>query len=215
MDASTGRDTRTSARTSARSSAPSGAPSGARSGALVVYESLFENTETIAHAVARGLVLEGMGATVVAVGAAPPLRHVDLDLLVVGAPTHAFSLSRPRTRQDAVRQGASSASSATGVRDWLAVAGATPSSRNRPLAAMFDTRVRATEHLPMSAASRGAHLLQHLGLALVARPQGFVVEGLRGPLREEEVGHAVAWGRGLARACQQRLAASDVVARGR
>ncbi|ROR90234.1 flavodoxin [Nocardioides aurantiacus] len=188
MDVSTGRDTRPSA--------------------LVVYESHVESTETIARAVGRGLVLEGMGATVVAVGAAPPLRLVGLDLLVVGAPTHAFSLGRPRTRQDAVRQGAGSASSATGVRDWLTVAGATPCPHHRPLVAMFDTRVRSTERLPPSAASRGAHLLRHLGFSLVARPQGFVVEGPRGPLRREEVGHAVAWGRGLARACQGRLAAA-------
>ncbi|WP_445257433.1 hypothetical protein [Nocardioides aurantiacus] len=177
--------------------------------ALVVYESLFENTETIARAVARGLVLEGFLTTTACVASAPPLARVQSDLVVVGAPTHAFSLSRPRTRQDGVRQGASGARAETGVRDWLAAAGSSAGPR-RPLTVMFDTRVSQTQHLPKSAASRGRHLLQHLGFTVIAPPRGFLVEGIRGPLLDQEVENAVAWGRGLATSCRHQVTAEAV-----
>ena len=47
-----------------------------------------------------------------------------VELLVLGAPTHAFSLSRAGTRADAVRQGAPTRTE-TGVREWLGAAGTT------------------------------------------------------------------------------------------
>jgi flavorubredoxin len=71
--------------------------------ALVVFESMFGNTEAIAHAVADGL-RSTMDVDVVEVGAAPASPADDVDLLVVGGPTHAFGLTRPSTRQDAARQ---------------------------------------------------------------------------------------------------------------
>ena len=77
--------------------------------ALVVFESMFGNTEKVAGAVARGLQLEGVDAGLVEVHAAPHRLAADLDLLVVGGPTHAFGMSRASTRADAVRQGAPSA----------------------------------------------------------------------------------------------------------
>ena len=71
--------------------------------ARVVFESMFGNTEEVARAVAEGLRLEGVDATVADVRDA---SHAgDHDLLVVGAPMDAFSLSRASTRQDAVKQG--------------------------------------------------------------------------------------------------------------
>ncbi|MCW2818488.1 MAG: hypothetical protein JWR42_1275 [Marmoricola sp.] len=182
---------------------------GAPLSALVVYESMFHNTESVAHAVARGLEAEGVHTRTVPVTAAPALGSVDADLLVVGAPTHAFSLSRPATRQDAVRQGADPAVASTGVRNWLAAA--TPRRAvARPVAAMFDTRVRQTRHLPKSAASRGRPLLRRLGLTVLVPPRGFLVDDLHGPLLEDELEHAVAWGRSLARTCQDHLAAEAV-----
>ena len=50
---------------------------------------------------------------------APARLPDDLALLVVGAPTHAFSMSRPSTRLDAVRQGADAQRAAWGMREWL------------------------------------------------------------------------------------------------
>ena len=63
----------------------------------------------------------------------------DLDLLVVGAPTHAFSLSRPSTRADAVRQGAPPERATAGLREWLTAA--PPQDARRLPVAVFDTRV--------------------------------------------------------------------------
>jgi hypothetical protein len=65
--------------------------------ALLVYESLFGNTEAVARAIADGLSLE-MEVAVHEVGEAPTVITEFIDLVVVGGPTHAFSLSRPGTR---------------------------------------------------------------------------------------------------------------------
>ena len=67
---------------------------------LVVYESMFGNTKAIAEAIG-----EALAAEVVEVSDAPDVLPDDVGLLVVGAPTHAFSLSRPATRQSAAGGG--------------------------------------------------------------------------------------------------------------
>src|SRR4051794_1781497 len=87
--------------------------------ALVVYESMFGCTEEVARAIADGLLDGGFTIRVVDVRDAEPACEIGFDLLVVGAPTHAFSLSRPRTRQDAVRQGARPGAADAGLREWL------------------------------------------------------------------------------------------------
>ena len=172
--------------------------------ALVVHESMFNNTATIAEAVAAGLTAEGMDVTCVDVADAPPLEASRTDLLVVGAPTHAFSLSRPSTREDAVRQGAPAEHARTGVREWLAAASDRPDGVG--LAAMFDTRATKVRRLPKAAGTRGAHLLKRLGFTMVQRPEPFLVEDVRGPLADGEVERAGDWGRSLARDVGQRLA---------
>ena len=67
---------------------------------LVVYESMFGNTRAVAEAIAEGLG----SAEVVEVSAAPVVLPVDLELLVVGGPTHVHGMSRRRTREDAAQQ---------------------------------------------------------------------------------------------------------------
>jgi hypothetical protein len=171
--------------------------------ALVVHESMFHNTATIAEVVAASLTAEGMSVTCVDVADAPPLVGVDVDLLVIGAPTHAFSLSRPGTREEAVRQGAPAEHARTGVREWLAQAPSHPA--NAGLAAVFDTRVTKVRKLPKAAGTRGGHLLRRLGFTLVQRPEPFLVEDTKGPLLDGEVERASEWGRNLAREVGQRL----------
>ena len=170
--------------------------------ALVVHESMFHNTATIAEAIATSLVEEGMAVTCVDVADAPPLESVETDLLVLGAPTHALSLSRPSTGEDAVRQGAPAEQARTGVREWLAAAPA--HLTNAGLAAMFDTRVTKVRKLPKAAGTRGGHLLKRLGFTLVRRPEPFLVDDTRGPLVEGEVQRATEWGRALARETLRR-----------
>jgi len=62
--------------------------------AAVVYESMFGNTRRVAEAVAEELSLH-METDLMEVGEAPGRLEAAVDLVVVGAPTHAFSLSRP------------------------------------------------------------------------------------------------------------------------
>ena len=82
---------------------------------FVVYESHFGNTARIAQAVADGLKeLLDVELHNVAEGKLPE----GADLLVMGGPTHAFSMSRATTRQDAVNQGAK-ADPTIGLREWL------------------------------------------------------------------------------------------------
>src|SRR5438105_1293620 len=70
--------------------------------AVVIYESMYGNTHLIADAIGNGLRTAGSEVTVVPVSDA----HDDLleaaDLVVVGGPTHAHGMSRPRTREAAV-----------------------------------------------------------------------------------------------------------------
>jgi hypothetical protein len=163
--------------------------------ALVVYESMFGNTEHIAAAVARGLQLEEVDTGLVEVGSAPGELAEGLDLLVVGAPTHAFSLSRPGTRADAVRKGAAAERAQLGLREWLESVRFDP--EHRPLLVAFDTRVTKVRWLPKAAGPTAVRLGHKRGLPTVGKPVGFLVDDIAGPLVEGEVERAVAWGRGL------------------
>ena len=113
------------------------APEERRPHALVVVESMFGNTEQVARAVAAGLADGGVDASVVDVAAAPVDLPPDVDLLVLGSPTHAFSLSRPATRADAVRQGAPPERAVTGLREWLGTV-LPQDARHSPVVAVFD-----------------------------------------------------------------------------
>jgi hypothetical protein len=171
--------------------------------ALVVYESMFGNTEKVAAAVARGLQLEGVDTGLVEARSAPDELPDELDLLVVGAPTHAFSLSRASTRADAVRQGAPPERAELGVREWLASVRMTTS---RPALAAFDTRVTQVRWLPKAAGPTAAKLGRRRQLGSVTKPIGFLVDGTQGPLLDGELERAAAWGRQLGTECVGRAA---------
>jgi hypothetical protein len=162
--------------------------------ALVVNESMFGNTARLARAVGRGLEGNGATVTVADVREAPDALTADLDLLVVGAPTHAFSLSRPGTRADAVRQGAPAERAATGLREWLESVRVEGGVR----VAVFDTRVSKVRRLSMAAGPRAARLGRRRGLTLAGTPVAFLVDDVQGPLRAGELDRAEAWGRSLA-----------------
>lgn len=184
--------------------------------ALVVYESMFGNTAALAGAVAEGLArgqsggvdgraADGSGGDhpeveVREVGEAPAALPDDLDLLVVGAPTHAFSLSRKETRAEAHRQGATRGGDATGVREWLTDVQVDRS----PVFATFDSRVAKVRHLPGCASRKAARLGQQRGLGAPMARESFYVADMSGPLVEGELGRAREWGRRLA----ERLTAS-------
>jgi hypothetical protein len=161
---------------------------------LIVYESMFGGTRKVAEAVADGL---GRSArcTVVEVGDAPTVVDPDVDLLVVGAPTHALGLSTPDTRREA--QGETETpviSPELGVREWLA---ALVVLSARTSTAAFDTHVKQ-RWVPGSAAHRIARHLARKGLSSAGGPVSFRVEGMVGPLVEGELDRARGWGESLA-----------------
>ena len=173
--------------------------------AWVVYESMFGNTEKVAGAVLRGLQHEGVDTGLVEAGSAPASLPDDLDLLVVGGPTHGFSMSRSSTRADAVRQGAPSERAGTGIREWLE--SVRVDAERRPVVATFDTRVTKVRWIPKAAGPSAARAARRRGLETFAKPVGFLVDDVRGPLLEHELEHAVAWGRRLATELSDRAAA--------
>lgn len=164
--------------------------------ALVVVESMFGNTRSVADAVAAGLS-ESVPTTVVDVAAAPD--SVAADLLVVGGPTHAFGMSRPGTRATAATQGAGDARSATGIREWTGQL----DHQQRAGVAAFDTRIRR-RGVPGSAARLALRRLRRLGLEPIDVPQSFWVSGTDGPLLEGELERARDWGRRLADRLDER-----------
>ena len=174
--------------------------------AVIVVESMFGNTDEIAKAVAAGLsqTLESarIDVKVVPVTEAPEAVPDNVDFLVVGGPTHAFGLTRERTREDAVRQGGHPMGGAdVGVREWLAAA---PQAHGHVAFAAFDTRVEK-KGLPGSAAKGIDKRLRHLGYERLHGPASFYVEGIDGPLRPGEVERARAWGSELATRLSRRI----------
>lgn len=162
---------------------------------LVVYESMWGNTRSVAEAVARGI---GPDVRVVEVTEAPPTVPGDVDLLVVGGPTHAFSMSRPSTREDAVRQGARTDHEETGIREWLAA----QSASDRLDVASFDTKVAKVRRLPGSAAKAAAKEVRRHHLGRLVATTSFFVAGTEGPLLDHELDRAQEWGASLAGARQ-------------
>ena len=156
--------------------------------ALVIVESHFGNTRTIARAVAAGLADAGVRASVLDANraGAPP---ADLNLLVVGAPTHNRGLSTVGSRAAARRQGATALAGDGSVREWLASA----SIPARTRVAVFDT-VTARNWLSGSAARAVAKILRRAGRDEPA-VRSFVVKTSRGPLADGEEAAARAWGR--------------------
>lgn len=166
--------------------------------ALVVYESIFGNTRTIAEAIAAGL--RGGLDVEVAEAAAAPARVADVDLVVVGGPTHAWSMSRSFTRsgarEQARRLGKEPVSNGVGVREWLRQLVRPPRGR---AAAAFDTAIRPKGRFPGgSAAMHEACRLADHGYRVIAGPEQFFVVGVDGPLAVGEVDRARDWGARLA-----------------
>lgn len=142
--------------------------------ALVVYDSVYGNTEKIAEAIAAALACEARRA-----GDTNPAQLGALDLLVVGSPTQG---GRP----------------SPAIRELLTAAPA--GVLTHTVAAVFDTRIvprRAATRLFLNvlgyAAGRIAGSLRKKGARLATAPEGFIVEGKEGPLRAGEEDRAVEW----------------------
>jgi hypothetical protein len=165
--------------------------------ALVIYESMYGNTEQIARAIGNGLA-ERTTVEVIEVGIAPTALAPDVGIIVVGGPTHAFGMSRPGTREAAAEEAESPlVSSGIGAREWLEEL---ELPAQLPVAATYDTHVdhpRLLRHVG-SAAAAIAKRLERLGLETVAEPEHFWVAGTQGPLRDGELERAREFGRAIA-----------------
>ena len=157
---------------------------------VVVYESMFGNTKEIAESLATGLAESGQ----VQVHEATQVVELpdDLELLVVGGPTHAFGMSKPTTRQDARKKVPSGEiiSAGNGMREWIATL---PKSDGEVAVATFDTRTKHPR-LPGSAAKAAHKALAARGYRPIATPETFDVQGMTGPLLPGETERAREWG---------------------
>ncbi|NDJ33418.1 MAG: flavodoxin family protein [Chloroflexi bacterium] len=136
--------------------------------ALIIYDSDYGNTEQIALAV--GAIL---GVRVQRAGDADAADLKGLDLLVIGSPTHGGFPTE-------------------GIHELLS---ASPLLRGTRVAA-FDTRTSVT--MFGYAAPKIGRRLAKKGAKLVVPPEGFLVEGIEGPLMNGELQRAATWAKALA-----------------
>jgi len=171
--------------------------------ALVVYESMYGNTARIAASICAGL-RQSIRTELVPAYRAPTVIPGDVRLLVVGGPTHAFSMSRPSTREEARNQQGVVMPIEIGIREWLDLLTADTTStsgrrRTRVDVATFDTRIAKVRRLPGSAARSAAKVLRRLGFRALLGSASFFVDESTGPIREVEIERARRWGEELGR----------------
>jgi flavodoxin I len=142
--------------------------------ALIVYDSVYGNTEKIAKAIAEAITPSGE-VKVLRAGEANPSELASIDLLIVGSPTHGGRPMPP-------------------VQDFLKKV---PKLQGINVAA-FDTRSQAKlARVFGSAAGRIARNLEKKGGTLIASPEGFFVTSTKGPLKEGELERAAGWVKGI------------------
>ena len=146
---------------------------------LVIYDSKFGNTETIAQAIGRGLSALG-DVRVMSTGEATLMERPDL--LLVGSPTQNRGTS-------------------PGLRAFVE---ALPEALRGVPAALFDTRYRGATWLMGSAAAKAAKAIRKAGGDLVAEPESFFVVR-KGPMERQtlesgEIERAEQWAAAVAAA---------------
>jgi flavodoxin len=157
--------------------------------AVVLYESLYGNTEAVARGIAHGLGPIGE-VTLVRFGDAEERAAEEADLVVLGGPTHGWGMTRAASRTRPNAEGYPG-----GAREWLERSHQAAGK----MAAAFDTRFGKPRWLTGSAALRIARRLKRGGYRLLLPPESFFVLHTEGPLRDGEVDRARAWGAELAR----------------
>lgn len=163
--------------------------------AAIVYESMFGSTRRVAEAIAEGL-RPFASVTVMKVKDAPEV-FPDIDLLLLGAPTHVHSLSRPSTRVEAATWGDDRERRLTlepdaegiGMREWLETCGDIPARF-----AAFDTRADMTELFSGSAAAAIDKRLRRLGSHRLLAKHSFLVDK-DSVLEAGQLDDAREWGR--------------------
>lgn len=168
--------------------------------ALVIYESMYGNTHLIASAVGDGLREYG-DVTVASVNDVGVDSVRDVDLMVVGGPTHAHGMTRATTRSGAVaaaeKPGAEVELDADpdayglGLREWFDSLDDLFTN-----AAAFDTRVEMPAAFTGRASKGIARRLRRHGATVIVEPESFFVTKAN-ELEPHEEGRARDWGRHL------------------
>ncbi len=139
---------------------------------LVVYDTLFGNTEQLAQTI--GSALSPLKEVeVVRVSKLNPKQLAGLKLLIVGSPTHG---GRPTPA----------------IQNFL---NSLPGTAMKDInVATFDTRLTTRLVAIFGyAAGRMAESLKKKGGTLIASPEGFFVKGKKGPLKDGELERAASW----------------------
>ena len=137
---------------------------------LIVYDSVYGNTEKIARAIAGAVSGE---VRLLRVGDVDPSELKGVDLLIAGSPTQG---GRPTQA----------------VRDFLDKI--PEASLKGVRVAAFDTRLTGKLVGVFGyAAGRIAGIMEGKGGTAAAPPEGFFVKGTRGPLKEGELERAAGW----------------------
>jgi len=163
--------------------------------AVVVYESLWGNTEAIARSIAEGI---GPEAEALATDEASLAVVATADLIVAGSPVFAFSLPTDSIRESIARDEADAPTppdlSHPSLRSWLE---SLPHGQGR--FAAFETRIWWS---PRGATGAIEARLQRAGYTRIAKAQKFVVKAKYGPLRDGELDRARQWGMELGQAME-------------
>ncbi len=130
--------------------------------ALIVYHSLFGNTEKLANALTAGLQGGGCVAETVKADAVDLRSLSDVDLLCVGTPVHAFNISKP-------------------VKGFLEILSSQEGLSGKKAFA-FDTKMKS--RFAGTAGGKIEKKLKQLGLEIVKPAKSAVVKGREGPLEE-------------------------------
>jgi flavodoxin I len=142
--------------------------------ALIVYDSVYGNTEKIARAIAEAIT-SAAEVKVLRASEANPSELASIDILIVGSPTHG---GRPTP---AVQDFLNKVTKLQGIN-----------------VAAFDTRSQSKlAKVFGNAAGRIARNLGKKGGNLIASPEGFLVTGTKGPLKEGELERAAGWAKGM------------------
>ena len=163
---------------------------------IVVYESLWGNTATIARAIAEGFGLEAQ-----VFSTAEATRDVvsGADLIVAGSPLFAFQLPTDKIRETIRCKAATFPTppnlSHPSLRNWLETV---PPGKGH--CAAFETRIWWS---PGGAIGTIQKTLQTVGYEPLMRGKRFRVAGMYGPLKAGEMDRAREWGALLARKMQR------------
>jgi flavodoxin len=153
---------------------------------LLIYDSVYGNTERIAHAIGNFLGVRNE-IRVLRVKDVKPTDLTNLNLLIVGSPTQQFRAT-PAIKKF--------------------IGGIRKGELNGVQVAAFDTRL-AMEDMPSRilppfvrifgyAAKPIADGLVSKGGKLAIPPEGFLVKGMEGPLKEGELERAAQWAQQVA-----------------